>query len=701
MGISSSAQLAHGQALQQQGRLAEAAAAFRHLLATEPRNGHALHLLGITVGQMGRPQEAAELIAAALAVQPSNPVMHTNLGNALSELGRNAEALRSYERAVALKPDLAAAHRARGMMLIRLARPQEALGSLTRALQLSPNDALAHSSLGVALERLGRNPEALEHFERAIALNARFPEAYHNRGLLQMSLGRHTEALGSIDRALALQPGHPAILASRGNALRALGRPAEALASYDQSLAVASGDARVHHHRALALLSLQRYGEALAGLERALVLSPDEFGAHFHRGVALEHLERHEEALRSFDRVLELKGPSADVLNNRGAALVKLERPAEALEAFRGAIECDAGCVGAHTNAAHVLQAMARFPEALQAFDRALAVEPDHAASQWGKSLLKLALGDFEQGWVLYESRLRLESRRQYVPDVAVPRWSGGQALADKSILIYAEQGLGDAVQFSRYIPLLEAQGARVVFEVPEDLSKLMRSLRMRGTLLARGGLRPPLDCHCPLLSLPLAFQTQLKTIPGGVPYLAADAAAVAEWRARLRALPGLKIGLNWQGQAGTEKQPWIRGRSFALACAAPLARVPGVSLVSLQKGTAAEQRASVEFGSALAQLTDPLNTGADAVMESAALISALDLVITSDTFFAHLAGALGVPVFVALQTVPDWRWLLDRSDSPWYPTMRVFRQREPGDWLELFERVARDVEALVRERQP
>ncbi|MGO9802682.1 MAG: tetratricopeptide repeat protein [Steroidobacteraceae bacterium] len=700
MGISSSAQLAQGQALLQQGRLAEAAAAFRYLLATEPRNSHALHLLGITVGRMGHPQEAVDLITAAVGMLSSNPIMHTNLGNALSELGRHTEALKSYDRAVALKPDLAVAHSARGMLLVRLTRPQEALDSLTRALQLSPNDALVHNSLGVALERLGRNAEALQHFERAIALNARFPEAYHNHGLLLMSLGRHADALSSIDRALALQPGHAAILASRGNALRALERPAEALASYDQSLAIASGDARVHHQRAVALLSLQRYGEALAGLECALALSPDEFGAHLHRGVVLEHLDRHEQALRSFDRVVELNGPSAEVLNNRGAALVMLARPGEALEAFREAIECNPDGVGAYTNAAHVLQALGRFPEALQTFDRALAIEPDHTGSQWGKSLLKLTLGEFEQGWPLYESRLRLENRREQVREFAVPRWSGSQTLTGKNILVHAEQGLGDTVQFSRYIPLLEAQGARVIFELPEDLSKLMVSLRMRGALLTRGEPPPPLDYHYPLLSLPLAFQTQLHTIPGGVPYIAADAAAVADWRARLRALPGLKIGLNWQGHAATEKQPWLRGRSFALSCAAPLARVPGVSLVSLQKGTAAEQRASVEFGSALAQLTDPLNIGADAVMESAALISALDLVVTSDTFFAHLAGALGVPVFVALQTVPDWRWLLDRSDSPWYPTIRLFRQREPGDWAEVFERVAHEVAALVGKRQ-
>jgi hypothetical protein len=242
-------------------------------------------------------------------------------------------------------------------------------------------------------------------------------------------------------------------------------------------------------------------------------------------------------------------------------------------------------------------------------------------------------------------------------------------------------------------------RGAHVVFEVPGELGRLLRSLPMRGTLLTRGERLPPLDYFCPLLSLPLAFGTQPETIPGGVPYVTADAAAVEAWRERLRAWPGLKIGLNWQGHVGAEKQPWIRGRSFALACAAPLARVPGVSLVSLQKGDAARQRSQVEFGGSLAELTDPLDTGADALMETAALMGALDLVITSDTSVAHLAGALGVPVWVVLQKVPDWRWLLETSDCAWYPTMRLFRQRMTGDWPEVFERVAEELSAWVRRR--
>ena len=699
---SSNAQLAHGNTLQQQGRFDEAAATLRQLLTSEPHNAHALHLLGITVGKMGVPAEAVELISKAITLQPANPLMHTNLGHALAELGRNAESVAAYDQALALRPDLTPAHQGRAAALLRLGQPQEALTSLTHALRLAPDDARVHNGLGAALQQLGRSADALPHLERAVTLQPRYADAYHNRSLVEMSLGRYTQALASVERALETQPGHAALLAGRGNALLALGRGHEALGCYDESLALAPAVVGVHHQRGLALLTLGRYSEALASFERALALAGEDFAVHFHRGVALALLERHEEALASFDRALALNPAVAQALNNRGVELGHLARPAEALADFTAAVLHQPDYTDAYANAANTLMGLARFGEALDHVARALAIDPEHAPSLWSKALIKLAQGEFEEGWPLYEARLRVTYLRPYQQrSFAVPRWSGSEPLAGKTILIHAEQGLGDTLQFCRYIPLLEARGAQVVFEVPAALMKLMRSLAMRGVLLAAGEPLPPHDCHCPLLSLPLAFRTALDTIPGGVPYVAAAPQARDEWRARLRTLSGLKIGLNWQGHVGSEKQPWIRGRSFALGSAAPLARLAGVSLVSLQKGPAAEQRIRVEFGGALAQLTDPLDTGPEAIVETAALMQALDLVVTSDTSVAHLAGALGVPVWVVLQAVPDWRWMLERADSPWYPSMRLYRQRIAGDWGEVFERLTADLEALLRARQP
>lgn len=698
----SAEQIAQGHALQRQGRFAEAEVVFRQVLAEEPRNAQALHLLGVTVGRMGRHQDAVDLITGATRSQPSNPYFHTNLGHALIEVGRHADAVKSFDRALHLKPDLAAACRGRGIAQIRLNQPEAALGSFRLAAELAPGDAQAQNDLGVILERMRQPMEALEHFGRAVTINPYHPEAHHNRGLVELSLGRYAEALTSIEIASKLQPRNPAILASQGNALRALRRPADALEWFDRSLALNPRHPDVQHNRALALVSLDRLDEALAGLDRAIELAPDAMGLHFHRGVVLGLMDRYEESAACFERALAIDPTSAEALNNRGVALEYLQRTPEALACFSKAVEIRPNYIDAYTNSGNTLKGMERFAEALESFDRALAYAPEHPPSRWGKALLKLTLGEFDTGWPLYESRLHLEHLRAYQRDLPMPRWTGAEPIEGKTLLVHAEQGIGDTLQFVRYIPLLEARGARVVLEVPEVLGELLRaSFKMQGTLLPRGESRPAVDYHIPLLSLPLVFHTSADSIPGGVPYVAADPGAVEAWRERLAALPGFKVGLNWQGHVGSEKQPWVRGRSFALAAAAPLAQVPGVTWVSLQKAAAAEQRHGVEFGATIQQLTDPLDVGPAALMETAALMSALDLVITSDTSTAHLAGALGIPAWVVLHKVPDWRWLLDRADSPWYPQVRLIRQRTEGDWGELFARVASEVKDLVGNQSP
>jgi hypothetical protein len=307
-------------------------------------------------------------------------------------------------------------------------------------------------------------------------------------------------------------------------------------------------------------------------------------------------------------------------------------------------------------------------------------------------------MGAFRDGWPLYEARLRLDPNRPSQRS-ADTRWSGG-SLEGRTLLVYAEQGLGDTLQFCRYILPLEAMGARVVFEVQPVLKKLLGSLPMRGLLVGRGEPMPPFDLHSPLGSLPLAFRTEIGSIPAGVPYLTVSPAAVSRWRERLAALPGLKVGLNWHGNPEAEKRASLQARSFPLSAAAPLARLPKLSLVSLQKGAGAEQLGEVGFGGEIAQLTDPTFMGPEEIAdETAAIMMGLDLVITADTAVAHLAGALGIPVWVVLQAVPDWRWLIERSDSPWYPTMRLFRQRTASDWPEVFERVATELDALCARR--
>jgi tetratricopeptide (TPR) repeat protein len=686
--------LSRARACDQQGRLAEAVEGYREFLAAEPLNGDVLHLLGIALARLDRRAEAIDAFTRSAALKPANAALQVNLGNALSAAGRHADALACFGRAVALNPELAPAHNGRGMALLRLGQAAEAVAALNRAVQLQPENARFHNDLAVGLERANRGSEALVHLERATQLDPRHAEAHHNRGLLEAALGRHSQALESLERALALKPQAAAIHANRGNVLADLGRREEAIASYESALALQPRDSLALRNRGRLLMSLQRMPEALADLAAATAQAPGDPDAQFLQGVALAHLQRHEEALQSFDRVLALRPRSAEALNNRGVQLMQLGRLEQAHASFVRAIAIAPRYLEAYSNAANALTTLQRHADAVQCFDRALSIEPENGTLKWGKARALLGLGDFRQGWPLYETRLQLEYLHPLQRHRDLPRWSGAESIEGRTLLVHAEQGLGDTVQFCRYVPLLEARGATVLFEVQPALQGLMRSLPARAQILPFDAPLPPFDLSTPLLSLPWLLGTELNSIPGGVPYLGAEAAALAAWRARLGKLPGIKVGIAWQGNLETERQGGFIGRSFGLAAAAPLARHPSVTLISLQKGAGAEQRASVEFADKVLELTDPREMGPSELKDTAALMSSLDLIVTADTLTAHLAGALGIPVWVVLSASPDWRWLTDRQDSPWYPTMRLFRQRPGGSWSEVFERVARELAA-------
>jgi tetratricopeptide (TPR) repeat protein len=689
---SSNQTLARAYALDQQGRLAEAVEAYRQFLTTEPRNGDALQLLGTALARMGRPAQAVEALSAAAAIKTNNPFLQVNLANALNAVGRHSDALTCYGGAVALKPDFAAAHRGRGMTLLHLGQTEDAVRALSNAIRLEPHNPAFYNDLGVALERAEQKTEALAQFERAIQLDARFVEAHHNRGLLEATLGRYQQALESLDRALALQPNIAALHANRGNVLADLGRSEEAIASFDEALALEPRDELTLRKRGQLLLKLQRPSAALASFDKAVALAPQDSEAHFLRGVCLALMEDYAQALLGFDRSLALAPNSPEVLNNRGVALGQLGRHEEALESFAKATAVAPGYIEAHTNSANTLTTLQRQAEAVQSFDRALAIKPQDSSLQWGKARALLSLGDFRNGWPLYESRLQLEHLRPLQRHTDLQRWQGWESIEGRTLLVYAEQGLGDTVQFFRYVPLLEARGAKVIFETQPALQTLLQTAPTRARILPFGAPLPPFDLATPLLSLPGLLGTELDSIPGGVPYITAEPARTASWKERLAALPGRKLGLTWQGHIETEKHGGYIGRSFGLAAAAPLAAIPGVTLISLQKGEASGQRSQVAFGSKVLELTDPGEMGAAELLDTAALLSALDLVVTTDTFTAHLAGALGIPVWVVLSYSPDWRWLTEREDSPWYPTMRLFRQRTAGDWSEVFDRVARSL---------
>jgi tetratricopeptide (TPR) repeat protein len=505
-------------------------------------------------------------------------------------------------------------------------------------------------------------------------------DALHLLAIVQSRLGNKDSALASFNRALMVRPDDAAALFNHGRALQALKRFDEALARYDRALKVRPDYAAALFNRGVVLHQLQRFAEALANSDRALMLLPDHADTLLNRGLAQHELKRFDEAQASYDRALKARPDFAEALSNRGLTLHALKRFEDALASYDRALDVRPDHAEALYNRGVTLHELKRFDEALANYDRALTLRPDYAEAHWNEALLRLLTGDFGLGWVKYEWRWKNESLALTERNFSQPLWLGGDAIDGKAVLLHGEQGLGDAIQFCRYVPLVAGRGARVILQVEGPLQELMTSLAGATRVVARGDALPHFDLQCPLLSLPLAFGTRHESIPSTTPYLRAPAQRVKNWQARLGAETRPRIGLVWSGRPEHQND---QNRSIGLRSLMPLLDVEA-TFVSLQKDVRAGDASVLKDQSGLLDFGDALKDFSD----TAALVSNLDLVISVDTSVAHLAGALAKPVWVLLPFIPDWRWLLDRADSPWYPTARLFRQDQTRAWDGVIARV-------------
>ncbi len=669
----------------QRGQLTEAEALYRRAMAVQPGNFDALHLCGVLLHQRGQAAEALKLIARALKTNGRSAAAHSNYGIVLAVLERHEDALKSYERAVALKPDYAEAFNNRGNTLRALKRTEDALASFDRAISARPNYAEAINNRGNALVELGRCDEALASYDQALERQPDYADAMVNRGKCLALLKRSDEALANFDHAIKSQPRNAAALKERGHLLRDRKQPAEALTSLDQALALTPDNAETHAGRALVLLDLKRFDGAFIACDHALALKPDYVEAIVTRGNIFHEIRAYDEAMKQYDRALEMRPNFAQAYGNRANTLVELNRPAEALADYDRALAIKS-YASAFVNRGLALSYLDRPQEAFDSFDRAIALEPDLAEAHWNKALLHLSVGDFAQGWRGYEWRWRRATELR-PRDFTQPQWSG-EDLNGKTILLHAEQGFGDSIQFIRYLPLVRAKAERVILELPDGLLSLVGELSEGVTTLSRGAALPSFDVHCPMMSLPLAFNTTISTIPTSVPYLRAPAGRIDAWRARLppRTMP--RVGLVWSGRADHRND---HNRSIALSRIQSLLAIPDVEFISLQKEYRDSDLAALASAPVM-RLDSALNDFAD----TAAVISELDLVIAVDTATAHLAGALGKPLWLLLSYIQDWRWMRGRVDSPWYPTARLFHQPEIGDWDTVIARVAQELTTFV-----
>ena len=434
------------------------------------------------------------------------------------------------------------------------------------------------------------------------------------------------------------------------------------------------------HLLAVVQWRLNKHQAALSNIDRAIWLQPRTAKAHHNRAHILQAVNRHEEALASFDRTIELQPDLATAHSDRGTTLYALKRYEEALRAYEKAIALQPNYPIAHYNRGLALHELRRCQDAIVSYDHALKLRPNFPEARLNQSLSWLLIGDFDKGLPGYEWRNEVKSPGNSKRVFAQPQWSGQEDIHEKTILLHAEQGYGDTIQFCRYVAIVAARGAHVILEVPESLVELMRSLNTPVQIIAKGQPLPNFDMHCPLLSLPLALATRLNTVPASVPYLKASPHHVNRWASRLGPRNKPRIGLVWSGEQTHAND---LNRSFPLTLLLPLLDLDAL-FVSLQKDLRPDDANILVSRSDLRHFGDDLKSFAD----TAALLASLDLVVSIDTSVVHLAGALAKPIWVMLPFTPDWRWLLDRTDSPWYPTARLFRQDESGAWPAVIEHV-------------
>jgi len=521
------------------------------------------------------------------------------------------------------------------------------------------NAAAALSTLqqALALHQGGQLAQAQALYDQVLQLQPENFDALHLSGLIALQSKNPARAVELINRALGissddqampLNPGFTAVYANRGIALAALKQHESAIASFDHAIRLDPGVANTHLHRGISLQALERYPEAAGSYRKTIALDPANAEAHHYLGISLMQLRQHEAAIASIDQAIALKPGLADAYVNRALAFHEIRQHQAAMENYRQAIALQPGLRIAHRNLSH----------------------------------LHLLLGDYEKGWEEFEWRLRNNKGEGYQRTFKEPRWFGQESLAGKTILLHSEQGLGDTIQFCRYVKLVADLGARVILEIQKPLAKLLANLDGVAMLVTKGGVLPPFQFHCPLMSLPLAFRTRLDTIPAPGGYLKAEAGKIETWRTRLGTRTKPRVGLVWSGNPAQKNN---HNRSI------PLAVLTGLldsrfEYVSLQKDVKETDR------EILAAHPEIRCFELDDLCDTAALCELLDLVISVDTSVAHLTGALGRPVWIPLGFNADWRYLLERADSPWYASARLYREDRLKGWDEVVANIRSDL---------
>ena len=572
------------------------------------------------------------------------------------QAGRLTEAEQQYQLVLKSEPDKSVALYSLGLLFLQTSRYKEAVELVNKAIAKNPQVPQFHNTLGLAFESLGRFEEAMAAYRQAVLLKHDYAEAYHNMGIALHSQGQFAAAIEKCKLALSFQPDY----------------------------------AQAYNTIGYALQMQEQFDEAIEAYQQAVRLKPDYAEAYNHLGVVLNAQKRYDQALDSYTKALQLDPDYIEAYNNIGVVWHAKGQFTEAVAAIEQALRINPEFAEAYYNLGNILKEQRKCAEAIKSYNQAIQLKPDYADAHWNLANTLLLNGDFTQGWQEYQWRQKTRWKNIVYPhDHSEPRWDGS-SFAGKRLFVHCEQGLGDTLQFIRYLPMVKALGGTVIFTLMQPLISLLDQFEGIDKLVVLSSDKPDVkfDFYISLMDLPAIFRTTLDSIPDSLPYVYADSTKSDYWRTKLDG-PDFKVGIVW---AGSPKHENDHNRSCMLKYFAPLASIEGVRLYSLQKDASATQLRQFPAEMVLANPAEEFEDFTD----TAAVIENLDLVISVDTAIVHLAGAMGKSVWTLLPFAPDWRWMLDRDDSPWYPTMRLFRQEKWGDWDTVFARVAEQLRILT-----
>ena len=555
----------------------------------------------------------------------------------------------------------------KGKYFHQLNKLSEASKHYKLAININPKNFEALFFLSIINIKEQKFDIAVNLLKKAIVINPNFPEAHSNLGIALSSLNLLEDAIIVFKKAISLNLNFYQAYCNLGNVLQKLKKFQEAIDNYDKAIDLNRNYAKAYSNRGLALEKLKQSEIALSSLNKAIDINPNYAEAHLNRGIVLKSLNRLEESLVSFDKAIFLVPSYAEAYCNRGNVLAKLKN----LEA------------------------------SINSFEKAISLNANYFQAYYNKGIVSLLNEDFENGWSLYESRLQFKNINNKSFKTLPKRWNGKDNLINKKILIYCEQGLGDSIQFSRYCKLLRSLGAYVCLESPKKLLPLFRYLEGVDEITEHGSvLYDHFDYSCPLLSLPLAFNTIFSTIPSAEPYIKLDSMQerIDKWKKYIGP-DGFKIAICYQGNKQHEEDA---SRSFSIKFFEKISKIKGIRLISLQKNFETHQKKSkIQKEIKIEMLPNCFDKKDNEFLDSAAVMKCVDLTITSDTSLTHLAGALGMKTWLALQYVPDWRWFLNRSSTPWYKNHKLFRQKNRGDWLSVFETMETEIKKIIKNNNP